>query len=242
MSKYVTRHDFYTSISTKMMREHELVFKWTKVSIADHFSKSIVKEIERESRELYTSTFLTLPYIGGKRSNETINVIMGGIIISMIRPLKERGLNEREIGKIIYESFEGYFLARPKILRAIIGKLLSTKYAISRMKKQIEGNSRLNYENNFKMETIEPQYEEFEFGYNYTSCTLCKMFEDNELKEYHKYMCLGDFALFNSFGVGFKRTSTIAHGAPICDFRFIKKGKITNGWPPEKLAEWVDQE
>ncbi len=223
------------------MREHRLVFKWTAVSISGRFSNSIVKEIEIESRERFTNLFPALPYIGGKRNNETINVIMGGIIISIIQPLMNRGLNEREIGKIIFDSFEGYFQARPKILRAIIGRILSTKYAIKRMKKQIEQNSKLNYSDNFKMEIVESHSDEFEFGYNYTSCSLCKMFEDNDLKEYHKYMCLGDYALFNSFGVGFKRTTTIAHGAHICDFRFTKQGKTNTAWPPEKLTEWIKQ-
>ncbi len=219
-----------------------MVFRWTAASLAGRFSNSTVRNIERDSIELFRSLFPTLPYIGGKENGETINVIMGGIIISIIQPLEDKGLTEREIGKIIFDSFKGYFEARPKLVRVIIGKILSTKYAIRRMKKRVEHDSKLKYDFKFKIEVVEPETDDFKFGYNYTTCALCEMFESNNLKKYHKYMCLGDYALFDSFGIGFKRTATIAHGAPICDFRFTQKREKRAVWPPENLTEWREEE
>ncbi len=41
-----------------------------------------------------------------------------------------------------------------------------------------------------------------------------------------------------ALGIGFKRTKTLATGANMCDFRFIKGYQTAKGWPPENLEEF----
>jgi hypothetical protein len=47
--------------------------------------------------------------------------------------------------------------------------------------------------------------------------------------------------MYKSWNIGFTRTHTIANGAPKCDFRFKKGGKTGEGWPPDKLKDWKEQ-
>ncbi len=231
--------DYYSSISSRMNKEFDAIFIHAKAALSDHFGISKIAELESRSKSKYQELLPTLPYIGGKKNPETINVIMGAIVVSIVHPLTSTELERHEIGRVIHHSFEGYFQSRPRFIQKILGRIVSSPYTVRRMKKQIEKDVFADYENNFKLENVESEEGEFDFGYNYTACALCKLFSDNKLEGYLKYVCLGDHALFRSLGVGFTRTQTIAHGAPSCDFRFTKKGTTPQSWPPEALEEWV---
>ena len=48
-------------------------------------------------------------------------------------------------------------------------------------------------------------------------------------------MCLIDYLLFPSTGIGLKRQGAIAHGCAHCDFRFQRGGETSEAWPPHFL-------
>ena len=80
----------------------------------------------------------------------------------------------------------------------------------------------------------------FEYGFNFTECGWLKLIEKEGIKDSAPYACLCDYARMRAIGIGFKRTKTIAAGAEICDFRFIKNYETPKGWPPEDLEENKD--
>jgi hypothetical protein len=224
-----------------MMKEFNAMYVNTRKALLAHFVPVEIDELESASEKEYINLFPTLPYIGGRKNSETINVIMGAVVISIVLPLIQEDLTERHIGRIIHSSFVGYFQSRPKWIQMIIGRFVTSNYSLNRMRKRIDENAKAEHEDNFQLENIELAGADFDFGYNYTKCALCKSFADNDVRKYLKYVCLGDYALFKSIGVGFTRTQTIAHGAPICDFRFKRKGENIDAWPPEHLPEWNEK-
>ncbi len=231
--------NYYIATRAKMMREFNAMYKGTRRVLGPYFTESKIDALAVESEKAYRRLFLELPYIGGKKNSETINLIMGAIVLAMIKPLEREKLTRHQIGKIIYDTFVGYFDSRPAIIRRIIGALASSRFFINRMKAQIEKNAQTNYDDNFVIKNVEPDSADFDFGYDYTQCALHTLFEKNGAAEYLRYMCLGDYALFRSLGIGFVRTQTIANGAPRCDFRFKRGGTTVAGWPPEDLPEWI---
>lgn len=230
--------NYYLTIRAKMMREFRAMYKGARKVLARYFSEREIDRLEAESKKEYQELFPQLPYIGGKKNSETINLIMGAIVLAIIRPLEKESLTKRQIGRVIHHTFEGYFSAKPRIIQRALGRLVSSKLALKRLKAQIETSGQRGYEDDFLMEYVEPRSGEFDFGYDYTQCALQKLFARYGAEEYLPYVCLGDYALFRSLGVGFSRTRTIAHGAPKCDFRFKRKGRTARGWPPEGLEEW----
>ncbi|MBT3274126.1 MAG: hypothetical protein HN368_13295 [Spirochaetales bacterium] len=233
-----SKKNYYSSNSSRMMKEFNAVYNIARKALLAHFIHAEIDDLESASERVYINLFTTLPFIGGRRNSETINIIMGAIVVAIILPLTQEDLTERNIGKIIHDSFVGYFQSRPKMIRMFLGKFATSHYFINRMRKGIDENAKAEYEDNFQLENIDLAGAAFDFGYNYTKCALLKIFSDNGVEEYLKYVCLGDYTLFTSIGVGFTRTQTIAHGAPICDFRFKRKGKNIEAWPPEYLPEW----
>lgn len=231
-------NNYYLSIEQKMMKEFDKMFKGAQISLEHHFSKTIILEIKEKSKNDYINSFPQLPYIGGKSNKNTIDLIVCSVILSMINHLEQKGLSKYQIGKIIFDAFDGYFNSNPRIIRYIMGKLSSTEFFVNAIKKNNDKSLLKEHKGDFVIKNVDPNGEEFDFGYNYTECAIHKLFKKHNKEQYLQYVCLGDYALFKSFNIGFYRTQTIANGAPLCDFRFKKGAKTANGWPPEKLDEW----
>lgn len=230
---------YYLKIRSRMLREFRAMFKGTRQALSRHFDDQKIAALEAESLAEYNDLLPDLPYIGGRKNEGTINIIMGAIVLAIIRPLEKEELTQREIGEIIYGAFDHYFKARPRLLQLTLGKLAQSGFFIKRLKKQIIDSSRREFEGDFVMELVEPSGGDFDFGYNYTQCALHRLFAEHKAGDYLRYVCLGDYALFRSLGIGFSRGQTIANGAPICDFRFIRQAETVQGWPPENLEEWT---
>lgn len=179
-----------------------------------------------------------LPYIGGDQNGQTINLIMGAIALAIIVTLKEYGLQRDQIGEILYLSFEGYFNSNPRIVKRIYSKLILSKLFIKRMEKEIQQSKLRRYKEDFVLQDRDAKGKKIHLGYNYIECAIHKFYKKHSVVEYLPYLCLGDYALFHAYGIGFQRTQTIGNGGSYCDFRFIKNGPLTKGWPPEELEEW----
>ena len=78
------------------------------------------------------------------------------------------------------------------------------------------------YENDWIVDVLE-KTDEFELGYNYFQCGVCKLCADENCPELAKHICQLDFVLADMMGMTLKRTQTIADGAEYCDFRYNKK-------------------
>jgi len=217
--------NYYEQIKPKMMKEFELMYKGTKSLLLEYFNESNVESLYHKSKEVYISLFPKLPYIGGKKNSQTINLIMGAIVLAIIIPLENESLSKHQIGKTIFDTFRMYFDTNPKFILRLVGKYFLTPFSTRRMKKDMEKSLERKYKEDFVMEHVQSGSGQFDFGYNYLECALHKLYTKNNLLKYLPYVCLGDYALFRSLGIGFSRTQTIANGGKLCDFRFKKHGE-----------------
>ncbi len=238
----ITKHigeNYYSKQKTWMMKEFSAIFKGGLYELRIYFDEPGIKSLREKCEVEYLNLFPNLPFVGGKKSINTINIIMGAVTLALIISMEKNGLKRHQIGKIIFEAYKGYFNLKPEPLRLLIGRISSSKLYIKKMKKQIEKNSLQKYEGDFLMENIEIEGDDCDFGYNFIRCPLSSLFNLYGKSDYLRYVCLGDFVLFRSYGIGFSRTRTIGNGAETCDFRFKKGTGTANGWPPEKLDEWT---
>ncbi len=234
----VDKSNYYFQIKKMMMKEFHKIFKGAEGGLVPLFDNSKI-ELLREKCELnYISFFPQLPYVGGKSNMGTINIITGAAILSLLVPLEEEGLSQKQIGRIIYTAYDGYFQSKPRLVRQIIGKIASSRFYMSQIKKQIDITNRNGYADDFILEHIASPEKEYDLGYDYKQCALHILFQKHGKSDYLRYVCLGDYSLFRSYGIGFYRTQTIGNGGAVCDFRFKKSIKGHPGWPPEELKEW----
>ena len=80
------------------------------------------------------------------------------------------------------------------------------------------------YPNDWVVDVVE-KTPEFEFGFDYRECGVCKLCRDEGCFELAKYLCRLDFLIVAVMGIRLNRTMTLADGGDHCDFRFVRVGK-----------------
>lgn len=78
------------------------------------------------------------------------------------------------------------------------------------------------YENDWVVDVL-TRTDDFELGYDYHECGICKLCRDEGCPELAKYLCRLDFVMADIMGMKLERTMTIAEGHSKCDFRYLKK-------------------
>lgn len=100
-------------------------------------------------------------------------------------------------------------------------KYLDEKNIPMRLKWSEESHKRKN-ENNWVVDIL-TRCNDFDLGYNYTECGICKICRDEGCFELAKYLCRLDFMIADLMNVKLVRTKTLANGDEMCDFRYSMK-------------------
>lgn len=132
----------------------------------------------------------------------------------------------RSTGKSPEENFEIFrdALCASKLFRKAVGNAesyLDESKMQGRLKWSEKSHKRI-YENDWVLDIL-PGNGEYDLGYDYHECGVCKLYRDEGCPELAHYMCLMDFVLADIMGMKLVRTGTIADGADICDFRYSRK-------------------
>ena len=98
---------------------------------------------------------------------------------------------------------------------------LDEKNMPMRIKWSEESHKRRN-ENNWVVDVL-PKCAEYDLGYDYHECGICKICKDEGCFELAKYLCRLDYVIADMMDAKLVRTKTIAEGADMCDFRYSLK-------------------
>lgn len=120
--------------------------------------------------------------------------------------IMEEGLRNSKVYRMTMGSADSYF---------------SEKHMASRRRWSQETYKR-KYKNDWVVDVIEKN-DDFEFGFDYHECGVCKLCRDEGCPEYAKYLCRLDFMTSDMMGIKLRRTMTLAEGFDKCDFRFSRK-------------------
>lgn len=142
--------------------------------------------------------------------------IMGVYFIAMNRCT---GLSAEENYKILENGLKNSGMFRKGL--GTVEAYLDEKNIPRRLKWAEESKKRKN-ENNWVVDVL-PKCEEYELGYDYHECGICKICKDEGCFELAKYLCQLDFMMADLMNAKLVRTQTIAEGADYCDFRYSLK-------------------
>ena len=177
------------------------------------------------------------PKLDIDRGNLAAYIKLSILVMAMVKLYKEIGLSEYEIGEFIYKTADEYYCLSP-IKKWIQHKLFFSRLNIRQiLKRQQMSEQHENGINGFRLKYVEGRNQN-ELGVDYLKCGICDYFARKNMLEYVKYCCLVDYAITKNLGISFSRTTTLGNGDEKCDFRFAKKGKIEDGWPPTNLKEF----
>ncbi|PIE99024.1 MAG: hypothetical protein CR988_00460 [Treponema sp.] len=228
---------YYLKHQKKMLKYFSVLTKHFKKVLKSRFSKAEIAKITLMAKNEYTKLFPNTPYIGGFENKNTANIVGSVIILSYINVLEKYGLKEREIGEIIYNMFELLFKDRGFLVKTFIKFFVKTKAGKKFIQKAVDKKAKYEkHEAAWITRVVEDS--DYDMSFDLKSCGICKYYKELGSENYIKYICLGDFPMFNSVGLELHRENTEANGADVCTYRIKVSDKRVPAWPPENLPEW----
>ncbi len=173
-------------------------------------SRKIVRDIAKEQRKV---TLRAGEMNDGKLISSYI------IAIYFIAMNRKSGFDAEENYELLKRA-----ISSSKLLKSTMGdsdSYLDEKKLPGRLKWAEESKKRTG-ENNWVVDVI-PGCDEYDLGYDYHECGVCKICRDEGCPELAKYMCRLDFVIADIMGMKLVRTKTLAEGAELCDFRYSKR-------------------
>lgn len=231
--------NYYIKRTPRLLKDFNKIINIERKILEPLFETAKINQILEESKSKILEFLPQLPYIGGKKNISTFNIIEGAWVLAIIFPLEKEGLNNREIGKIIYDILKKYFDTKP-LSNWWNGRLMFSKFMMKKRKKKCQEAPFQKYSGGWVEKYVEGDGKSYDFGIDITECGLYKLFKQYKAEKYLFYLCLSDYPMYRNFGIGFTRTQIIANGDPICDFRYKRGGATPEGWPPEKLPDWKE--
>jgi len=229
--------NFYLYTKAQLMKDFEKAGQYLKKALLEYFDQPKIEELLQETRAEFETLLPQLPYIGGEANILTASLVTAAWCMPLFRALERERLSLREIAKIGYERKEWEIQSKSMEKRDNVRRFyFSPAMRAVEIKRARESQSG-KYPGDWVSEYVEGDGKVFDFGINFTECGLYKFFEPRHALKYLSIFCLGDYATYRGFGIGFRRTRTIASGGSMCDFRFGKDWQTPRGWPPENLEE-----
>ena len=228
---------YYIKNKEKIIKQFNSLIKAAKKVVLPIYSELDFDLIEKQTRIELENILSRLPYVGGDKAPFTSLMIQSGETIALYKAIKTLNLSEREIGKLIYEIAEAYAQSISPVKKWMYRKAIFSKKMKNFWREWLEESQKGTYPENWVGNFIEGDGKTIDYGFNFTECGWLKLIQNEGAEDIAPYACLCDYARMQAFGIGFKRTKTIATGAEICDFRFLKNYQTPRGWPPESLEE-----
>lgn len=149
------------------------------------------------------------------KSNLLSSYIMGSYFIALNRSTSRSAAENYEIFR------DG--LCASKLFHKIMGNADSylDPKRIPARRQWSEDSHKRKYENDWVVDIL-PGNDEYDLGYDYHECGICKLCQDEGCPELAVYLCRMDYVLADIMNMKLVRTGTIAEGASCCDFRYSK--------------------
>ena len=176
------------------------------------FSKDVAKKIAKEHEQIMERA----KDIGN--SKLLSSYIMGSYFIAL----------NRSTGRSAEENYEIFRdgLCASKLFHKVMGdadSYLDPKRMPGRLQWSEDSHKR-KYENDWVVDIL-PGNDEYDLGYDYHECGICKLCQDEGCPELAAYLCRMDYVLADIMHMELVRTGTIAEGASYCDFRYSRPHK-----------------
>ena len=226
--------EYYISRKLELLKDIDKMMKKMKQILVSYYGEEFTDIVTRETRHLYETLILKLPYIGGKKNPLTGALIWSAQALALYRAIKNHGKSADEIGKLLYNFNLESINAYPRFLRRLHRRLRYHRFMRARKKWAVE-SQKSKYPGDWVLTIIEGDGKAFDWGIDYTECGICKFYHAQGADEFTPYLCLLDFPISKTLDSGLVRTMTLAEGAEKCDFRFKQGREVKQGWPPELL-------
>ena len=184
------------------------------------FAETLLNQVRRDFEALIPH----LPYVGSGAPALNTFIIISASELAVYKAMKRHGKTAKEAWEVCHEALKVRLNSVPRLLRRLLKFYLFSDFAKRRAHKLAEESQKHPF-GEFAFRFVEGGGKDFDWGVDYTGCSIYKFMRAQGAEEFAPYVCLSDSALSDAFGWGLIRTQTLAEGFKRCDFRFKKGGK-----------------
>lgn len=187
--------------------------------LAITFGGRSARGVMQKSQLLYRDIVLRLPFTGGRKNPNLLNVLIAAFAAAIYKTASDR-LSPEQMGEIFSNAIEQTvafkLFAKSSGKKNFTREWQDKRYAIA-----IESQKRV-YLADFVSGFIYGRTVN-EYGVKYIECGICKMMQRENCAELASQMCRFDYVTAKYMGCELTRTKTIANGDGMCDFWFNKR-------------------
>ena len=221
-----TSENYYINHKQTLLRDFDKTSqKFGRKALDLHFDADSTEKIIRESREEFEVLIPKLPYVGGKKSIWTTDLVRSAWALALYRTVKAQGKTAEDTGEILTKIVEMQLYSYPRFIRYLVGRWSFNRFSLRKMKKQASESQKRLFLENWIWNYISGDGKEFDFGYDITDCGLCKFFHNEGADELVPYLCATEFLKSTALGIRLVRKTTLAESHDKCNFRY-KKGRV----------------
>ena len=212
--------NYYLENKQSLLRDFDkTVKKFGRKALLMHFDAGSTNTIIKEIRYRFEGLIPKLPYVGGKRSAWTTDLVQSAWALALYRTLQTLGLNADQTGKILFEVINLRLYSYPKVLRKLFGRWTFSQVSMRKMKKQAHESHQRFFPDGWVWTYKRGDGKDFDFGYDVIECGLYKFFQKEKAIELLPYLCQTEFLKSEALGTGLTRMTTLAEGQTVCNFR-----------------------
>ncbi len=178
-----------------------------------------------------------VPYIGGKKNWLSDVLFFSAWCLAFHRCY---GKAPNETGELLYKVFKQQLAQYPEELLVKSGEKIFTPENRERVKKNMKESHKRQYAEDWAGTFLEYKGEEFDVGYDYSECGVCKFFHSQGAVDFLPYICLFDIPISQAMDTGLIRKKALGNGDDCCDFRFKKGRKVQDTYAELLFGKVVD--
>jgi hypothetical protein len=218
--------NYYLSRKDRLSRSFYHFGKWAMMPLVNRYGKESSKAILQRALQEFEILIPQIPYIGGRNNRWTDNLIEAAQILALFRAMQTHGTSPSETPEVLYESMQVRLGQYPRFLLRIIGRWQFSNLFLKTLKRQAAATHEHTFPDNFVAEVVMGDDKEFDWGIDFTECTIQKFYQAQNALGFLPYVCRLDYLTSAAYGIGMVRTKTLASGNERCNPR-LKQGRET---------------
>ena len=207
------------------------------MSYRKYFSQALQKnyparfeEIIAEANRLYAHISKDTAFARASANPMDRRLDFAAYFLAMIQALEKQGEPFERIKTICLEVAEAYVMPKNRLqrwLKRVPARLVSFRPMGLFLKSLGRKVAERGHPDGFVARVLADKGETYGLGYgiDILECGICKLFRKRQAEHYASILCEVDKITSAMAGLQLIRSGTIAHGAPKCDFRFVKAEK-----------------
>ena len=219
----LTVQDFYTSQSSKLLKDFDRMVRQVKAPILRRYGSQRSSEMIAAAREEFRRIIPILPYVGGEQPF-TQFVISSGWFLAFHRVMTAQGVDTRESGELAFELSRTYLKKVPGFARKLLGYMTFTPRHLTKIRQRAQQSQTNPLPGGYVYSFVEGDGVSFDYGVDYHQCATWTFFQQQGAADLTPFLCACDYLYSQLLGWGLLRTTTLSEGGTVCDFRFKRGG------------------